>query len=314
MATAAQEEFNQLMRDKTRRNGHPEDEDDAKSFLDLSDDGDDAAAAPVDNDGAARSSFASTRHTIPRTRYGANTGPKGVISDAQNFRDSIRVHRKAPRSSATLARDDAGVTLGERLQAERIAEADRADELDDYDGENCDDMDDDFMARWRQGRLRELQSGAYDSGMHGRGKNRRLYGDMATVDAQGYLDAVEGSPADTVVIVYVYDDLVRFPIRFHRASLTFRQSQVSQSIEDCLKTLAAKHQDTRFVRFHYQDAEMEPAGVPGLIAYRGGEKFAALVPVVDELPDDADLSSITMEAVLRRYVVPLSRSGPRTNR
>lgn len=73
-------------------------------------------------------------------------------------------------------------------------------------------------------------------------------------------------------------------------------------IEDCVRTLARKHSSTRFVRLHYQDAEMEPAGVPALIAYRGGDKFAGLVPIMEEMPDDAELSSLTLEAVMMRYV------------
>jgi hypothetical protein len=47
---------------------------------------------------------------------------------------------------------------------------------------------------------------------------------------------------------------------------------------------------------------MEPAGVPALIAYRGGEKFGGLVPIMEEMPDDAELSSLTLEAVMLRYV------------
>jgi hypothetical protein len=73
-------------------------------------------------------------------------------------------------------------------------------------------------------------------------------------------------------------------------------------IEDCVRTLAKKHSNTRFVRLHYQDAEMEPAGVPAIIAYRGGDKFAGLVPVMEAMPDDAELSSLTLEAVMLRYV------------
>lgn len=42
--------------------------------------------------------------------------------------------------------------------------------------------------------------------------------------------------------------------------------------------------------------------MPALIAYRGGDKFAGLVPIFDELPDDADLSDRTLEAVLKRYL------------
>jgi hypothetical protein len=64
--------------------------------------------------------------------------------------------------------------------------------------------------------------------------------------------------------------------------------------------LAGKHQDTRFIKLHFEDAQMEPAGVPALLAYRNGEKFAGLIPIIDELPDDADLSSTVIEAVLQR--------------
>lgn len=78
-------------------------------------------------------------------------------------------------------------------------------------------------------------------------------------------------------------------------------------IEDCVRTLARKHSNVRFVRLHYQDAEMEPAGVPALIAYRGGDKFAGLVPIMEEMPDDAELSSLTLETVMMRYVKRIFR-------
>jgi hypothetical protein len=58
----------------------------------------------------------------------------------------------------------------------------------------------------------------------------------------------------------------------------------------------------RFVKLHFEDAEMEPAGVPALLAYRGGDKFAGLVPLIQEIPDDADLSATTLDKVLKRHV------------
>ena len=79
-----------------------------------------------------------------------------------------------------------------------------------------------------------------------------------------------------------------------------QQSQVSTSIEDCVQTLAQKHLDVRFIKLHYEEAEMEPAGVPALLAYRAGEKFAGLVPLIQEIPDDAEVSATTLETVLRR--------------
>lgn len=44
--------------------------------------------------------------------------------------------------------------------------------------------------------------------------------------------------------------------------------------------------------------------MPAVIAYRGGEKFAGLVPIINELPDDADLSALTLEAVMKRFAIP----------
>lgn len=79
------------------------------------------------------------------------------------------------------------------------------------------------------------------------------------------------------------------------------QSAVSDAIEASLRDLIPSHPRTRFVRLHFHEAEMEPAGVPALLAYKGGDMFASLVPLVDEIPDDADLDADTLAAVLRRY-------------
>jgi len=68
-----------------------------------------------------------------------------------------------------------------------------------------------------------------------------------------------------------------------------------------LVPLAKKYINTRFVKLHFTDAEMEPAGVPAILAYRAGDKFAGMVPVVDEIPDDADLSPETLERVMQRH-------------
>lgn len=79
------------------------------------------------------------------------------------------------------------------------------------------------------------------------------------------------------------------------------QSEVSDLIEDCVRQLARKYINTRFVKMHYLDAEMEPAGVPAVLAYRGGDKFAGLVPVFNEIPDDADVTAGTLEVLFQRY-------------
>lgn len=42
--------------------------------------------------------------------------------------------------------------------------------------------------------------------------------------------------------------------------------------------------------------------MPAIIAYRNGDKFAGLVPLINELPDDAELNALTLETVLKRHV------------
>ena len=71
-------------------------------------------------------------------------------------------------------------------------------------------------------------------------------------------------------------------------------------VEECVRQIAHNHPTTRFIKLHFEEAEMEAAGVPALLAYRGGNKFAGLVPFVDEIPDDAELSAATLETVLKK--------------
>ncbi|EMF15236.1 thioredoxin-like protein [Sphaerulina musiva SO2202] len=277
--SGAQDEFKELMRDKERSSAHPEDEhDDARSFLNLSDDSDDDVTPPAS---APRASMNGSRSTIPVKRYGANTGPKGVISDAQDFQDSRRTQRASLRSTSSLTSFAQQLSLREQAPAEKIEEE---DDLDLEDGD-----DDGFMEKWRKSRIKDMQTGPKGSQMHrnGNGNSTRLLGSLTMVDPDGYLDAVENSEADTVVIVYIYDDY----------------SQVSDLFERCVRTLAGKHQDTRFVKLHYEDAQMEPMGVPAIIAYRNGDKFAGLVPLINELPDDAELNALTLETVLKRHQI-----------
>ena len=70
-------------------------------------------------------------------------------------------------------------------------------------------------------------------------------------------------------------------------------------MEDALKDLARKHVTTRFVKLHYLEAEMEEIAAPGVLAYKGGDCFANLVSMVNEIPAGRDISSASVEGVLQ---------------
>jgi hypothetical protein len=76
-------------------------------------------------------------------------------------------------------------------------------------------------------------------------------------------------------------------------------------VEECVRDIAKSYTTTRFVQLNYEEAEMEVAGVPAILAYKGGDKFAGLVPVVDEIPEDQELSARSLAMVLEKYVNPV---------
>jgi len=286
-STAAQDEFNALFNKSSYNTGksHPEDArsstpranghgsdtsrspSPAQSFLNLEDDDEDTA------EDLAVKAMRGTYY-IPRATRQANTGPKGVIADAQAFEQarrqaqSVRSVAQRPRQSYSQSNSRSPPAM---VEDEKSSEEDEDDER--------------FLESWRQKRLLELNQKSV-SGMLGRG-GKKVYGHLQRVDAEGFLNAVEGSPADTVVIVLIHD----------------HSSEISNLVEEAVREMASTFTTSRFVKLHYTEAEFEPAGVPALLAYRNGDKFAGFVPVSDEIPDHEELSAKSLTALLQRHQV-----------
>ncbi|KAF3928935.1 phosducin [Arthrobotrys entomopaga] len=204
--------------------------------------------------------------------YGAaNTGPKGVLADARSFEIARRREMQARQGHAYKGSADIPPSVQARLLDERTRNSDNSDD------------DDELMQQWRQRRIQELKSGS--SFNRRKVATGRTWGKMETVDADGYLDAIEKVTADTIVVVLIFDD----------------RSSESQFVEDCMGTLARRHVSTRFVKLHYSEAEMDRQVVPALLAYKAGELIANLPRLVDEVPTGRTLSSESLETVLRKH-------------
>jgi len=211
-SSAAQDEFNALFNKNSYTTGrtHPEDArsstprahgsdisrspSPAQSFLNLDDD---------DEDTAADLAVKAMRGTyyIPRTTRQANTGPKGVIADAQAFEQarrhaqSIRSVARKPRQSYSQSNSRSPRMSGSGEDGEKSSGTEDDDEEDER-----------FLESWRQKRLVELNQRSVTNVL-GRG-GRRVYGDLKRVDAEGFLNMVENAPTDTVVIVLIHDHAV----------------------------------------------------------------------------------------------------------
>lgn len=290
MSSAAQDEFNQLLHNsKVKYSSHPEDRGRASSPSDTEDQ-EDPPTNPLsdsDSENDTMRSRTATYH-VPNTVFDANTGPKGVIADAQAFeRARKQSHR---RTLGGLVSDD--TTPLNYSSPPR-------DGAKDEDEEG-------FMRRWRESRMHQLQG----RNMRRSSPRRKRFGGVDTVDAAGYLDAIEQVTADTVVVVCVYDPEVcstfSLAISLSVLAADYSQSSASGIVEDCLNTIARRNVNTHFVKLHQEIAEMDHIQAPALLAYRGGDVFATIVEIFRQIPKGRACSADSLEELLKQYVLSIS--------
>ena len=207
MASPAQNEFNALISEKSTLARHPEDqsrtsspesnhsEPEQKSLREPQKNADSS-----DEETAVASSNMKSRYFVPSLRFDANTGPKGVIADAQAFERAKQEHG---RLSSVAHRFTKKFTL----TSSSVPHAYNTEEYRERSSGEDDD-EDGFMARWRKKRLQELQGKTEMRQSRNTSPSQRQYATLTTVNAEGYLDAIERVQRDTVVVVYIYDDTV----------------------------------------------------------------------------------------------------------
>lgn len=210
----------------------------------------------------------TSTYTLPNTTHYANTGPKGVIADAQNF------HRAKKSSFRNRLSTFAGNFASFKPPSSNVLSAENKKDTNSSDHSDLSDVDSDsdFMANWRAQRMQELsaQGSGYNSAGRRVSPSRRTWGALTEVDANGYLDAIEKVSAEDIVIVMIYDPA----------------SSQSAAVEDELNMLAYRNSKTRFVKLHHEIAEMETVQVPAVLAYRNGDVFATISGArAQDLPD-----------------------------
>ncbi len=266
MADTARDEADRYFSSRDHSTSHPEDRDNSSDrseedekptkTLNQISESDDA-----DDDGDNIHKMATTTqtrasYTIPNTTHYANTGPKGVIADAQSF---ARAKKTSFRTRLTDMRNNLSFR-SEKSTSEKDTRPQIRSTFSDTDiALSEEDSDPDFMNTWRQTRIQELQQKSAQ-GARRISPSRRTWGVLSDVDANGYLDAIEKVSDEDIVIVLVYD------------------SEISRSrdVEDELGMLAYKYSTTRFVKLHQDIAEMETVEVPAVLAYRAGDVIATI--------------------------------------
>ncbi|KAF7590896.1 hypothetical protein BBP40_002257 [Aspergillus hancockii] len=269
--SSAQDEFNRLVHSNQEKSStHPEDRDNSDHDSNSSDNEQDHPQfSDFDDDDPNMRARSSTYH-VPRTVFEANTGPKGVIADAQAF-------ERARQSSfrKTLLHADPAKSI-----------ADNSTLLPNTpppDGSLSDEDEESFLSKWRESRIRELRTRSFRRPS----PRRKMYGIVNTVDAVGYLDAIEKVTSDTVVVVCIYDP----------------ESRTSSLVEDCLEGIARRNPTVHFIKLHHEIAETDNIEAPALLAYRDGDVFATIVDIIRQIPKGRDCTSQTLEDLLKLHRV-----------
>ncbi|KAJ5945793.1 hypothetical protein N7454_002632 [Penicillium verhagenii] len=283
---SAQEEFNQLMNsNRDKFTSHPEDHNDFHFSDDQDHDHDhdhpDSEGSPPrrlrqrhtvdssDEDEDLDDMVSSTtNYHIPKNTFEANTGPKGVIADAQAFE---RARKKSFRRTLLNA-------AGFDQDGHAFAKPEPQPPVTDGSS-GSDDDEERFMRKWRTSRMQALQNRA----ARRPSPRGRHYGQVDNVDAGGYLDAIEKVTAGTVVVVCIYDP----------------QSDESAIVEECLNTIARRQSTTRFIKLHHEIAEMDHIQAPALLAYRAGDVFATLTDIIRNIPRGRPCSADSLEDLLK---------------
>jgi hypothetical protein len=121
-----------------------------------------------------------------------------VIADATSFETARRQTRKHSKSAdSTFAGYAAPADLDSRAPL-------NSNNSDPDSGD-----DEEFIRTWRKHRMQELRTGI--ATQRRQSPSKRKYGRVETVDAAGYLDAVDKVSTETIVVVTIYNDVIPAP-------------------------------------------------------------------------------------------------------
>ncbi|KAI1451646.1 thioredoxin-like protein [Annulohypoxylon moriforme] len=279
--TPAQEEFQDLLDKNTEKGSrvHPEDRDDFREESensdsdDIEDEEDRYRNAQIE--AAMRVPTLTGDVKLPPASFdsGRSTGVKGVIADARAYeqaRQSKWRNRVRAARQSVFGRGEAPRATGS------------------HSGESEEDEDEDaFLQQWRESRRQELERDAKNNIRNRRtSPSLRMFGRLDTVDALGYLDAIEKVGRETVVVVFVYD----------------HECEVSGLIGSALRPLVTAYPEVHFVKVHYEDIEFDNAAVPTILAYRNqGDLFANLTGIIDMIPEDEDFDGDSLKKIFKKH-------------
>lgn len=189
-----------------------------------------------------------------------NTGPKGVISDWQRFKQLENENReKQEREKLELFKKLS-------ITAKTTAEDEKAREQEEIDAEFAELMSDDILLQFQKRRMMEM----FDK----TGKPLTFGKVVSILNADEFLNAVDKEHKLTTVVIHIFENNVN----------------ACKAMNKCLVTVAKAYPMVKFCKIIGSVAGMsrhfKASGVPALLVYKAGQIIGNFVRISDELGND----------------------------
>lgn len=211
--------------------------------------------------------------TLPKWSGTAeNTGPKGVISDWQRFKQLENENREKQEREKLELFKKLSVT------AKTPAEDEKAREQEEMDAEFAELMSDDILLQFQKRRMMEM----FDK----TGKPLTFGKVVSLLNGDEFLSAVDKENKLTTVVIHIFENNVN----------------ACNAMNKCLVTVAKAYPMVKFCKIIGSVAGMsrhfKSSGVPALLVYKAGQIIGNFVRISDELGNDfypSDVESFLTE-------------------
>lgn len=217
----------------------------------------------------------------------ANTGPKGVIKDWQRFKQ-LETERNEEKERERLQ-----LLKKLSITAKTVAEDQQQREQDELDAELAELLSDGTLLEFQRQRMQEMMAHC------GGGDGRTLFGKVLPLNTgDDFLTAVDKAPAQTTVIIHIYES--------HLAACT--------TMNRCLVTLAEEYGAVKFCKIFGSVAglskDFKAGGIPALLVYKAGGLIGNFVRVSDDLGGDDFYASDVESFLIEHGMLPDKTHAP----
>ncbi|XP_033118192.1 phosducin-like protein [Anneissia japonica] len=203
------------------------------------------------------------------SRSATKTGPKGVIADWRRYKQLENEKREQQEAERKALHKKLALTCRSHLDEE---------ESKKKEAEHGVVLDDEFLRKYREERLREMRIASQHS---------PTFGKVVNLEGDEYVDAIDNENAMVTVMVHIYLDNIA----------------ACNALNGCFHCLAKEYPKVKFCTVRADKVQVSKSfstsALPALLIYRGGNVIGNFVRVSDELGED--FYSVDLEAFLQQH-------------